>query len=217
MQLVKRYKFDQTIDPDWNPIGTLRTAESNAVIEEGALSLWSREYTGTQKGDPWRGGSVVLELPRTYGKYAVDLRVDPGANTKALAMLIFPSAGYDEDQEIDFLEQGGNLNADRHMIACSAHYGTDEMVRRTLPEKGGDPLTTTEWCTVVCNWQPFQITYVWRPLGDYTKQQSIQIPNPGVFQPLKLHLTHWPHYSKTGGPWPEAPSRMQVKEVRIWQ
>jgi len=211
MKLVKRYTFDQAIDPDWNPTGTLRTAEANAVIEEGALSLYSRQYTGTRKGDPWRGADVVLESPRTSGKYAVDLRVDPGVNTKALLMLIYPAANYAVDQEIDFLEQGGNLNWDRHFIACTAHFGIDEQVRRTLQ------VSTTDWSTVVCNWQPDTISYTWRPLGDWSQQVTVSIPNPGVVSPLKVHLAHWPQYSREGGPWPLAPTRMQVKEVRIWE
>lgn len=198
--------YDFTYGPDlpqgWNAYSSLRTNSSNVVAEDGQTSLWTRQVNGV-----WRGASLVFEQEQLYGRFSVDCRADQGKWTKALLMLIYPAAYW--PPEVDFLEMGGDANWDRHKIALTAHYDSDnKMIHRAFT------VDMTRQAVVSCEWDSQQMVFeVVRPDGSEHQQQVIA--NPGIYAPLKLHMTYWPTHKKPTDPWPVAPSRMQVRSVTI--
>lgn len=187
---------------DFNAYDSKRTEDSNVVAEDGALSLYTREVAG--KG--WRGASLVLETPITYGHVAVEVRSDPAPWTKALLLMIYPPPkGPSWPPEVDFMELGGDKNWDRHKTTATVHYDPANLMIHCAKR-----IDMTQWRTVEMYWGPDLFEF-------YVDDQIVgkRFPNPGVTTPLKLHMTYWPTHKAITDPWPVAPSRMQIGSVTV--
>ena len=194
------HDFTHGIPAGWNTYDSKRVCRSNVVAEDEAVSLWTRPY-----GQEWRGGSLIWPEPFTYGSVTVVMRADKGRWTKALLML-WPA--YEWPPEIDFLEMGGALNWDRHKIAVTAHYDQDnKMIHRSITAD------MTQWATVSVSWTP-ELIIVSHEDEDGPATPVVMV-NPGIDNPMKVHMTYWPTHKAASDPWPVASSRMQVRWVSI--
>lgn len=213
-QLIYEVDFTQLneVPSEWNVQDRGdRVQGDNVYVDAEGLSIYTQP-SPDPADDRWYGGSVVLEIPRTYGRFEVNVRVDAARFTKALALMWDPT---EWPPEIDFMELG-DTNWERQYNACTAHWAPQNfMIHRSYRVNLADMFQS-----VGLTWRERAIKF--RLNGQvqpnmWGKDIRTEFDNPGIHEQMKLHLTYWPTHKLPSDPWPMAASRMVVRNVRVWE
>lgn len=213
MPLIFEEEFNGPLQPYWNPAYDKRNRPSNVEVrDDNRLHLSTRQ----DENGNWFGGSVVLEVPYTFGRFVIRVKLQAAKATKGLGMLWPASKVWPEDGEIDLLEIGGDDAWERQTVACNIHYGS-EPKHPIIHKKYEEDMTAFH--NVACAWRP--TTFAFMCDGEVMPNilwggGKTLAPNPGLVTPHKLHLTYWPHHNSDDDPWPTVESEMVVDRVRIY-
>ena len=139
--------WDVYNSPDAKPPTPKRTPDS-VRVRNGSLQLIGHY----EKPYGYVGGGISDKTNRTYGRWEIRFRADPGAGY-ASVILLWPKGKWPDDGEIDLAEIG---NAHRHGAGEFLHLGArNRFIGKHIPAT----VDFTRWHTIAVDWLPGHITF----------------------------------------------------------
>lgn len=225
VQPVYYHNFkDGGLGGDLNAFNGERMSADNVQVVAGPAGMEERDvlkFTVRQENNgEWKGGVVVLEIPRKYGRFEFRVKTEKASHTKPIAQLFDRSQGW--PPEIDFMEMGDDF-ADRQRCNMTVHYGHVAPDGKHPAAHRAVEANMTHWHNVGVEWRQHRISFLldgqvrrnaWG--GNTEVVEGPDIPRgmmPDV--PLKLHIALVPTARNDSDPPPTSVSSMWVSWIKV--